>query len=367
MTLAHAARLLADARSLDALAPLARAAGVTGPSAPLPRAARDTLATAIGAPGAIAHARVLAGPTSLHALLADLTGPPLRETAARLATHLDAATPHRHWLLVLRHTVDGSCALAAWRPTARGTPRLAALRVHPDAVAPSDADTLRALAARAAAAPTALLAHTAWLDVLGRDALGARFYRTLERTVAALADSLPASVADPAARADLALLTATRLLFLAFLEAKGWLDGDRAFLTRHYDASMSAGGHFHARTLRPLFFGTLNTPRRHRAPAARAFGRVPFLNGGLFAPSPLERRHRAAHGSDEALGGIVHTLLARHRFTAHEDAATWSEAAVDPEMLGRAFESLMHARDRHTTGAYYTGEREQSPIADNRV
>jgi hypothetical protein len=354
VTLAHAARLLAGARSLDALAPLARAAGVTGPSTPLPRAARDALAATIGAPGAIAHARVIAGPAPLHALLADVTGPPLRDAAARLAAHLGAATPHRYWLLVLRHASDGSCAIAAWHPSPRGTPRLAALRLHPDSVTPSDADTLRTLAARAAAAPTSLLAHAAWLDVLGRDALGARFYRTLERTVATLADSLPASVTDAVARADLALLTATRLLFLAFLEAKGWLDADRAFLARHYDASMARGGRFHARTLRPLFFGTLNTPRRHRAPAAHAFGRVPFLNGGLFAPTPLERRHRTAHCSDEALGALVHTLLARHRFTAHEDATSWSEAAVDPEMLGRAFESLMHARERHVTGAFYT-------------
>ena len=353
MTLAHAARLLAAARTLDALARLARAAGVTGPLDPLPRPARELLGAAVGAPGVIARARVAAGPAPLHALVADLAGPPLRDAASRLAAHLAAATPHHLWLLVLRHTGDGSCLVAAW-PAATHAPRLAALRFHPDAVTPSDADTLRALAARAAASVAPLLTHAAWLDALGRDALGNRFYRTLERTVAALADSLPPSVPDPAARADLALLTATRLLFLAFLEAKSWLDGDPAFLTRHYDASMARGGRFHARTLRPLFFGTLNTPRRHRAPAARAFGRIPFLNGGLFAPTPLERRHPAAHCGDAALGALVHTVLAAHRFTAHEHAAAWSEAAVDPEMLGRAFESLMSARERHTTGAVYT-------------
>ena len=49
------------------------------------------------------------------------------------------------------------------------------------------------------------------------------------------------------------------------------------------------GGRFHDRVLRPLFFGTLNTPFRRRARTARAFGRVPFLNGGLFARTPVER------------------------------------------------------------------------------
>jgi hypothetical protein len=347
--LAHAARLLADAASDAGLAALARAAGVSAPPVALPRATRDRLAPG----GAVAGARVCAGPGPLHALLATVEGPPLRDTAAHLATHLAARAPDPRWLLVLRHASDGSAALVTWEATARG-PRVAALRFEPGAALPSDAETLRTLAARAAAATDPLLVHRAWLDALTRDALNARFYRTLDATVRALADSLPPSVRPPADRADLALLATTRLLFLAFLEAKGWLDGDRAFLARHYDAAVASGGRVHARLLRPLFFGTLNTPRRDRAPAARAFGRVPFLNGGLFAPAALERRHRAAALGDAPLGTLVHGLLAGHRFTPREDAAAWSEAAVDPEMLGRAFECLMSARDRHTTGAFYT-------------
>ncbi len=47
-------------------------------------------------------------------------------------------------------------------------------------------------------------------------------------------------------------------------------------------------------------------------------------------------------------------LLGRYRFTAREDRSTWSEAAIDPEMLGKAFESLMQPRERHSSGAYYT-------------
>jgi hypothetical protein len=117
VTLAHAARLLAAARTLDALTPLARAAGVTGPLDPLPRAARELLGAAVGASGVVARARVAAGPAPLHALVADLAGPPLRDAAPRLAAHLAAATPHHLWLLALRHTDDGTCALAAWHTT----------------------------------------------------------------------------------------------------------------------------------------------------------------------------------------------------------------------------------------------------------
>ena len=65
---------------------------------------------------------------------------------------------------------------------------------------------------------------------------------------------------------------------------------------------MERGGSYHKRVLRPLFFGTLNTPVLVRAPAARAFGAVPFLNGGLFAPAPLERRWPKLQLTDASLG-----------------------------------------------------------------
>src|SRR5690606_19672927 len=105
--------------------------------------------------------------------------------------------------------------------------------------------------------------------------------------------------------------------------------------------------------LKPLLFGTLNTRASRRAPVARAFGRIPFLNGGLFTPTPLERSARLAF-PDEALVSLFTDVLGRWRFTAREDQATWSDAAVDPEMLGHVFESLMTSGERRRGGAFYT-------------
>ena len=357
MHLAHAARLLTDARTLDALAPLAAAAGVHRAPVAL---SRGTRAAAGLTDAGVSRARIATGHGALRALLADVEGRPLREAALTLAATLAARAPDVLWLLVLRDATSGQptsghVLIAAWSPMPRG-PRLAALVVDPARIVDSDADTLRTLAAAAIDAeskPGADLHHHArWLDALGRNALGGRFYRALDQTVDALARST--QVTDPAAARELALLYSTRVLFLGFLQAKNWLDGDPAFLAHRFDHCMAAGGRYHDRVLRPLFFGTLNTPRSQRAPAARAFGRIPFLNGGLFSPTPLERRLRAARFGDAELGALVVTLLGRHRFTAREDSTTWSEAAVDPEMLGRAFESLMHPGERRASGAFYT-------------
>ena len=296
---------------------------------------------------------VARGDGALRALLAELpAGPGARELVARTAARLAARAPQLSWLLLATERRGHGFIAATWRPVARGAPRVHALVVDRRHVVHSDAETVASLAA--ARDGTDLLTHQRWCEVLGRDALTRRFYRELERCIGMLAeDALDADRTTTPTRAeaqDLALLCTSRLLFLCFLQAKGWLDGDRDWLARRFAACMAEGGAFHRRVLLPLWFGTLNTPERRRAPAARALGALPFLNGGLFARAPVERRRRHARFSDAALGHLFDDVLVRYRFTAHEDATAFSDAAVDPEMLGRAFESLMASAERRTSG-----------------
>src|SRR5206468_7974146 len=79
-----------------------------------------------------------------------------------------------------------------------------------------------------------------------------------------------------------------------------------------------------------------------------------FLNGGLFSRTLIERHHRGLSFSDDSYGGLIYDLFGQYRFTAREETSSWSETAVDPEMLGKAFESLMAARERSKTGAFFT-------------
>lgn len=347
LTIRASATLLARADSLDSARPLLRALGFTA----APHVVDGAVRSALGLDGAIARARLLAGEGTLRTLLAVLPDEAdVREAARRIAQALDRHAAGSAWLLCLLHDPSRTLTLAVFTTGPSGT-RLSALRVERDRVTDSDADTLRALAAVPRTDVT--LVHARWTDILGREALSSRFYRTLDRLVRHLGDSAIGS-ATAAERHTLALLSASRLLFLAFLEAKGWLDGDRGFLMRECAHALERGGGLHATWLRPLFFGTLNTPVSKRAAAARRFGRVPFLNGGLFAQAPLERRRSTVRFTDDAVVALVGELLDRHRFTAREDSSTWSEAAVDPEMLGRAFESLMAPEERRGSGTFYT-------------
>src|SRR5207249_860630 len=110
-------------------------------------------------------------------------------------------------------------------------------------------------------------------------------------------DRLP----EPRSRSErhaLALTALTRVLFLYFVQAKGWLDGDRRYLIHRVDETLGGPSTFQRHVFDPLCFGALNRPPGERSRHARALGRLPFLNGGLFEPTALERRHGVASWSN---------------------------------------------------------------------
>jgi len=359
-TLRAAAVLLAAATDIAALGAIASTVGCAGAPAPLDATAR----TALGLPDDCQQAWVARGPGTLRALLLDVGGArPMREVISNLARRLSTRAPHLLWLAIACRQSATEVAIAAWSPGQSG-PRVSAAIIDRTQIVDSDAETLCALSA--AMESVDVLTHTRWVTILGREAVTRRFYRTLEQIVGTLAVEARGN-APSDVRRDIALLYASRLLFLSFLEAKEWLDGDRSFLARRYDDCLSRRGGFQRRVLLPLFFGTLNTPTRSRAPTARALGRIPFLNGGLFSRSALERTYSRLEFRDEELGLFISELLGRYRFTAREESADWSEAAVDPEMLGRAFESMMASHERRNTGAFFTPHELVTRVTDEAL
>ena len=110
---------------------------------------------------------------------------------------------------------------------------------------------------------------------------------------------------------------------------------------------------FHRDRLRPLFFSGLNNPNsRDLTEGLRTvIGDVPFLNGGLFEETDLDRRDGIVV-PDEAIGEALTGLFERFNFTVMESTPFDIEVAVDPEMLGKVFEELVTGR--HDSGAYYT-------------
>lgn len=311
---------------------------------------------ALGLPDDLVHVRIARGSGTLRAVwIASAPTDSPRELLTRIARGMSARAPHLLCLLIVSWPDRAELAVAGW--TAQQPPSVAALVVSAAHISDSDAESFGALGA--ASRGDDVVVHARWLEILGREALSRRFYRALERGVLRLADGAEGR-ATSVVRRELALLTTSRLLFLSFLESRGWLDGDRGFLSRLLDGCLRTQGGIQRRVLAPLFFGTLNTRVGNRAPAARAFGRVPFLNGGLFQRTALEHRWRSVVLADDDLAALGEDVLFRYRFTAREDDGRWSELAIDPEMLGRAFESLMASDERRASGTFYTPQ----PLVD---
>ncbi|HEY1951687.1 MAG TPA: N-6 DNA methylase [Gemmatimonadaceae bacterium] len=351
----RAIELLREAHSTDGPRRILNELGFAARALPLDEPARN----ALGLPSELHSAHVAGRSNCLRALIVDLgEHPNPRDVIARVARALSRSAPQFLWIVCATRSSAREVSLAAWHSGPRI--RLLSLVCQTDKLYPSDAETLCALAS--VGDDDDLVRHSRWLDILGREAITRRFFSTLQGVVMELADSIVGR-ASTAERSELALLYVSRLIFLAFLETKGWLDGDFGFLGNGYASCLVSGGRYQRRVLEPFFFGTLNTSIRQRSARAKAFGRIPFLNGGLFARSHLEKLRRDCTFSDDAFGSAYGKLLLHYRFSAREDSAEWSEASIDPEILGKTFEALMAAPDRKTSGAFYTPQELVEDVA----
>jgi hypothetical protein len=214
------------------------------------------------------------------------------------------------------------------------TGKLRRLDVDRDAPTPHAVDRLNLLAAGESIGEIFDLA-------LDRESITRRFFARFRDAVRDVAAALPGDDAGQA------LLILSRLLFLSFVQEKGWLNGERRFLFDRLDTP-----NFFANVLQPLFFGCLNTARPDRDDAARRLGDIPYLNGGLFEPSPFELRHPDLTLPDELMRRVVTGVFEKFDFSSdeHDEAGTH----VDPEMLGKVFESLMAEDERAASGSFYT-------------
>ena len=161
-----------------------------------------------------------------------------------------------------------------------------------------------------------------------------------------------------------AQLLLDRMLFLYFIQKKGWLNQKPGYLYEHFQEHWKRSpdsNSFYTDVLYPLFLSLSNADIK-----SDSIGSVPFLNGGLFEEdikqSQIERLNQARlHLKNATFKAIFDDLLEKFNFTIAEDTPLDVEVAIDPEMLGKIFESLIlqlekdPSKDlRKLTGSYYT-------------
>ena len=150
-----------------------------------------------------------------------------------------------------------------------------------------------------------------------------------------------------------------RIVFLYFIQKKGWLgvplgsdwgQGNFNFLTKLFENHKNPDL-FYSEILARLFFDTLNTKRTNDE-IELVKGqpcRIPFLNGGLFEEDDKKHRNLIF---DAQLFRNLFDFFNQYNFTIYEDDPNDHTVAVDPEMLGHIFENLLE--DNKDKGAFYT-------------
>ena len=151
-----------------------------------------------------------------------------------------------------------------------------------------------------------------------------------------------------------------RLVFLQFLQKKGWMGvpvnntnwegGDKNYLNNLIE-NYKGNNRLLSDVLEVLFFNTLNEKRDNDL-ADKILGeniKIPYLNGGLFDKDSLDKLD-----IDFPYDYFKELMefFAMYNFTIDENDPDDAEVGVDPEMLGHIFENLLE--DNKDKGAFYT-------------
>ena len=178
--------------------------------------------------------------------------------------------------------------------------------------------------------------------------------------------------ADPETRAgfaakgintvDFAKKLLGQIIFLYYLQKKGWFgvprkgewgDGSKDFLRELFAKQHGGYQNFFNDILEPLFYDALRNDRSHDDHYYRLFNcNIPFLNGGLFdpignydwvntdltLPNALFSNNKETQQGDTGDG--ILDIFDRYNFTVREDEPYEKEVAIDPELLGKAYEKF---------------------------
>ena len=159
-----------------------------------------------------------------------------------------------------------------------------------------------------------------------------------------------------------------RLMFCYFIQKKGFLDLDYNYLKRKLDWVKSEKGEdrfygsFYRGFLLSLFHDGLNSPR-HQPDFIQKYGRIPYLNGGMFNIHELEENYPDIDIADEAFESLFAFF---DQWKWHlDDRITANGKDINPDVLGYIFEQYIN--DRAKMGAYYTKEDITEYIGRNTI
>ncbi len=192
-----------------------------------------------------------------------------------------------------------------------------------------------------------------------------RFYDQFKTEHKAFLDFIK-GIADVADREWYASLMLNRLMFIYFMQRKGFLNGEPHYLRDRLSRCKKEKGQdkfysFYRYFLLRLFHDGLGGKARNPE-LEKLIGRIPYLNGGLFEKHLIEERFPDIKIPDEAFARIF-AYFDRYQWHLDERPLR-NDNEINPDVLGYIFEKYINQKQM---GAYYTKEDITGYISKNTV
>lgn len=156
-----------------------------------------------------------------------------------------------------------------------------------------------------------------------------------------------------------------RLMFVYFIQKKGFLNGDEHYLRNKLKESGKGGkDRFYLQFLSTLFFEGFAKEESDRSGATnKLLGKIPYLNGGLFLKHDIEKKHgKNIRIRDSAFQKLFAFF---DEYEWHLDARPLAnDKEINPDVLGYIFEKYINQKE---LGAYYTKEDITEYISKNTI
>ena len=271
--------------------------------------------------------------------------------------------------------VDSDKATQIWQWVARRPGRPAAYREHPYHPRHQSGDAL----IQKLNAITIPLDEEEALDLTGtvhklrdafdRDRITKKFYDHFTAEHEKFLSFIE-GIRETADREWYASLMLNRLMFVYFIQRKGFLDGDVNYLQNRLRAIQKRKGRgkflsFYRYFLLVLFHEAFakQAMRRELDPElTELLGEVPYLNGGLFDVHELEEKHTQIDIPDEAFEQVF-AFFDQYDWTL-DTRPLRNDREINPDVLGYIFEKYINQKQM---GAYYTKEDVTGYIARNTI
>lgn len=214
------------------------------------------------------------------------------------------------------------------------------------------------------------------VDVAGRvraaldvDKITKKFYERFKAEHAAFFKLIRGIQAD----ADLAWYTSlmlNRLMFVYFIQKKGFLDRDTDYLRNRLSMVQTLRGKdtfltFYRYFLLRLFhegLGKSANERKLDSTMEKLLGRVPYLNGGFFEVHQLEEKNPDIDIPDQAFENLF-VFFDQYRWHLDERPLR-ADNEINPDVVGYIFEKYINQKQM---GAYYTKEDITEYISKNTL